>query len=74
MHADNSLFIRTKGSVFVSLLVYVDDIVTTTNCELKASELKQYLDSKFRLKDLGELKYFLGLEVARSHHGISVCH
>lgn len=72
-HADNSLFLRTRGGVFVALLVYVDDIVIATNCEKEAHELKTYLDSKFRLKDLGELKYFLGIEVARSQHGISIC-
>ncbi|XP_065630939.1 uncharacterized mitochondrial protein AtMg00810-like [Quercus suber] len=34
---------------------------------------KQFLDSKFKLKDLGTLKYFLGLEVARTANGISLC-
>ncbi|XP_073317219.1 uncharacterized protein [Primulina huaijiensis] len=72
-HADNSLFLRTKRSAFVALLVYVDDIVIATNCEKEASDLKMYLDSKFRLKDLGELKYFLGIEVARSQYGVSIC-
>lgn len=72
-HADNSLFLRTRGGAFVALLVYVDDIVIATNCEKEAHELKTYLDSRFRLKDLGELKYFLGIEVARSQHGISIC-
>ena len=31
------------------------------------------LDQKFKLKDLGDLKYFLGLEIARSDKGISMC-
>lgn len=32
-----------------------------------------FLDQKFKLKELGSLKYFLGLEVARSNQGISIC-
>ena len=31
------------------------------------------LDQKFKLKDLGHLRYFLGLEIARSNKGISFC-
>ena len=34
---------------------------------------KVMLDEKFKLKDLGDLKYFLGLEVARSDKGIALC-
>ncbi|XP_075649993.1 uncharacterized protein LOC142620516 [Castanea sativa] len=36
-------------------------------------ELKVFLDQQFKLKDLGNLKYFLGLEVVRSDKGITLC-
>ena len=35
--------------------------------------VKQTLDGRFGIKDLGPLKFFLRLEVARSSHGISLC-
>lgn len=46
------------------LIVYVDDIVLTGNSEKKKKiqVLKNYLSTRFEIKDLGELKYFLGIE------------
>ncbi|CAM8910995.1 unnamed protein product [Rhodiola kirilowii] len=67
---DYSLFTLTRGSVFLILLVYVDDVIITGNSEELISEVKQFIHEKFRIKDLGQLKYFPGLEVARSTDGI----
>jgi len=70
--ADYSLFTRTKGSSFIALLVYVDDIVIASNNVEEVSALTIFLNSVFSLKDLGPLKYFLGLEVAHSAKGIVI--
>ena len=70
--ADYSFFTYTKGSSFTVLLVYVDDILLTGNDPGYITDLKHLLDTKFGLRDLGSLKYFLGLEVARSDKGISL--
>ncbi|EXC12992.1 hypothetical protein L484_016923 [Morus notabilis] len=48
------------------LIVYVDDIILTGDNSAKMSHLKESLASEFEIKDLGSLKYFLGMEVARS--------
>ena len=56
----------------VYLIVYVDDIVITWNDDAKISQLKQHLFSHFHTKDLGCLKYFLGIEVAQSKEGIVI--
>jgi len=37
------------------------------------NKMKDTLDIKFKIKDLGQLKYFLGIEVAHSKIGISIC-
>lgn len=58
--ADSSLFIRSRGDVFLALLVYVDDIIVATNTEKEALDLKIFLNSHFQLKDLGNMKYFFG--------------
>lgn len=64
--SDYTLFTRGSGDSFVALLVYVDDIILTGACSPILDNLKGHLNSVFRLKDLGSLRYFLGLELARS--------
>ncbi|XP_019184653.1 PREDICTED: uncharacterized protein LOC109179610 [Ipomoea nil] len=70
---DNSLFTIGKEGSFVALLVYVDDIVIASANLKIIQEVKQQLSTNFQIKDLGPLKYFLGLEVARHSKGIAVC-
>ncbi|CAM8963495.1 unnamed protein product [Rhodiola kirilowii] len=67
---DYSLFTMTQGSDFLVLLVYVDDVLIAGTSEKLICAVKQFIHEKFRIKDLGCLKYFLGLEVARSLDGI----
>ena len=71
--ADYSLFTQVRGNSITIVLLYVDDMVITGNDEKAISDLKQFLNSCFKIKDLGPLKYFLGIEVARSQAGITVC-
>ncbi|KAK3011859.1 hypothetical protein RJ639_012113 [Escallonia herrerae] len=67
---DYSLFTFNHGESFVAVLVYVDDVIITGTDSYRICKLKNYLDTKFHIKNLGKLKYFLGIEVARSPAGI----
>ncbi|QHO24819.1 Copia protein [Arachis hypogaea] len=69
---DHSLFIKKQSESFTTILVYVDDLVLTGNEIGEINSIKQDLDDKFKIKDLGDLKYFLGMEVARSNFGIHI--
>jgi hypothetical protein len=73
-HSDHTCFIchRSDGRCII-LLVYVDDIILTGDDAQGIAHVKQSLGKVFDVKDLGTLKYFLGIEVARSRHGISLC-
>lgn len=71
--SDHTLFVKCNGGCFLALLVYVDDIIIAGNDSQAVNSLKQTLNNKFKMKDLGPLHYFLGLEVARSASGISIC-
>ncbi|CAM8982784.1 unnamed protein product [Rhodiola kirilowii] len=67
---DYSLFTLKLQGEFLVLLVYVDDVVLTGTSSHLIETVKCFLHDKFPIKDLGLLKYFLGLEVARSKDGI----
>ena len=69
---DYSLFTRRRSKLFTALLIYVDDIIITGNDPQSIEETKQFMHGKFRIKHLGNLKYFLGIEVASSKHGIFI--
>lgn len=71
--SDHSLFTKSNESDFLTFLVYVDDIILPSNSTTFVTDLKTWLDSCFKLKDLGPLKFFLGLEVAQSASRISLC-
>lgn len=72
-HADHSLFTHITPSSYTALLIYVDDIVLVGDSLQEITKIKQTLDHHFGIKDLGLLKFFLGIEVAHSTTGISLC-
>ena len=51
-----SVFTRIKGGSIIIILVYVDDILIASNDVDAMNSFKKFLDSKFKLKDLGTLK------------------
>ena len=65
-NAYHTLFLKRDGRRLTILIVYVDDIVVTGNDTGEQLKLQKYLSQEFEMKDLGDLKYFLGIEVARS--------
>ncbi|GJU91331.1 gag-pol polyprotein, partial [Tanacetum coccineum] len=67
---DFSLFIKNDKDVILVLLVHVDDIIVTGNNLKEITKFKQFLSTKFLTKDLGKLKYFLGIEVLDVDDGI----
>ena len=72
-YSDYSLFTYTRGSIQINVLVYVDDLIISGNNSVALRTFKAYLSDCFHMKDLGVLKYFLGIEVARSTTGLFLC-
>uniref|UniRef100_A0A3Q7GZI6 Reverse transcriptase Ty1/copia-type domain-containing protein n=1 Tax=Solanum lycopersicum TaxID=4081 RepID=A0A3Q7GZI6_SOLLC len=71
-HDDDNIVVLDprKKSALVIVLVYVDDLLITENDLAPIQETKQVLHLHFKIKDLGELRYFLGIEFCRSEQGI----
>lgn len=71
MH-DYSLFYRKQNSSIVFIAVYVDDVLLIGTDSEEIDQLKAFLHDKFRIKDLGQLHYFLGLEILYKLDGIII--
>lgn len=63
---------HSKSGAVTALLVYVDYIIVTGNYVEGMQSLKQCLEKEFDIKELGKLKYLLGIEVAHSKQGIFI--
>lgn len=68
--SDPSLFFLYTHYSLILVLVYVDDIIVTGPSPTHLDKFIANLATKFSLKDLGSLSYFLGVEVVPHHHGI----
>lgn len=61
--ANSSLFVKENGRKLAIVLVYIDDLIITGDCEGQILQPKENLSVRFQMKELGQLKHFLGLEV-----------
>jgi hypothetical protein len=64
-HGDHSVYHKLGQEYRLYIVLYVDDLIITGNSLEKLQELKSNLSSKFEMKDLGELKFYLGIKVER---------
>ncbi|KAL0412552.1 UNVERIFIED_CONTAM: Retrovirus-related Pol polyprotein from transposon RE2 [Sesamum radiatum] len=75
---DPGLVCKLERSIYgtsvglMALLVYVDDILVIAPTLSLIQTVKDYLHSLFTIKDLGDARYFLGLEIARSTDGLYI--
>lgn len=68
--SDASLFIFHKSNITMYMLIYVDDIIVTSSSDEAVTTLLKDLGSEFVLEDLGDLSFFLGIEVKKHKDGI----
>ena len=61
--ADPCVYVNTKNGVLTVIAVYVDDLIILSEAEERMVEVKAMLSERFRMKDMGELHYCLGINV-----------
>ena len=69
-NSDHTLFLKKQNGKVTALIIYVDDMIITGNDNEEIIELQRHLTKEFEMKNLGGLKYFLGIEAARSKYEI----
>ncbi len=62
-NSDFSLYVKKTYRGIVVIIIYVDDLIIIVDSDVDIFDLKKLLKQKFEMKDLGELRYFLGIEV-----------
>ena len=65
----SSIILKQVGVLYS---VYVDDIILIGDHHKELSRFKDFLAKEFEIKDIGNLKHFIGMEIARSQRGILV--
>ena len=63
---DNTLFRKDKNSHFILVQIYVDDIIFGATDESLCKEFSKLMQKEFKMSLMGELKFFLGLQVKQT--------
>jgi Reverse transcriptase (RNA-dependent DNA polymerase) len=71
-NADHSLLSKIINNTIIVILIYVDDLIIAENNLEEIKRVNAKLKEMFDIKDLGVLKYFLGIEIAHSPKGIFI--
>jgi hypothetical protein len=70
--ADRTLFIRNQGTHKLIAQIYVDDIIFGATLDSLAHEFSEEMKQEFEMSMIGELNYFLGLQVKQTFKGIFI--
>jgi hypothetical protein len=62
-NANFSLYVKKINHGIIVIVIYVDNLIITRDSDVDIFDLKKLLKQEFEMKDLGELRYFLGIEV-----------
>ncbi|GJU75790.1 retrovirus-related pol polyprotein from transposon TNT 1-94 [Tanacetum coccineum] len=67
---DNTLFTKKKSSNLIIVQIYVDDIIFGSTCQDMCDEFAKIMHDEFKMSMMGELNFFLGLQIKQMEDGI----
>ena len=67
---DKTLFIKTKEKDILLVQIYVDDIIFGSTNKSLCEDFSKCMHNEFEMSMMGELNYFLGLQIKQSKEGI----
>ncbi|GJT39939.1 retrovirus-related pol polyprotein from transposon TNT 1-94 [Tanacetum coccineum] len=67
---DNNLFTKKKSSNLIIVQIYVDDIIFGSTCQDMCDEFAKIMHDEFEMSMMGELNFFLGLQIKQMEDGI----
>ncbi|GJY44463.1 retrovirus-related pol polyprotein from transposon TNT 1-94 [Tanacetum coccineum] len=67
---DNTLFTKKKSSNLIIVQIYVDDIIFGSTCQDMCDEFSKIMHDEFEMSMMGELNFFLGLQIKQMEDGI----
>ncbi|GJY53501.1 retrovirus-related pol polyprotein from transposon TNT 1-94 [Tanacetum coccineum] len=67
---DNTLFTKKKSSNLIIVQIYVDDIIFSSTCQDMCDEFAKIMHDEFEMSMMGELNFFLGLQIKQMEDGI----
>ncbi|KAH9768815.1 Integrase catalytic domain-containing protein [Citrus sinensis] len=70
--ADTTLFVKHKNQDILIVQIYVDDIIFGSTNELLCKDFSSCMSKGFEMSMMGELKYFLGLQIKQNEEGIFI--
>ena len=60
------MYVKREGDDLIFVVLYVDDLIIASSSDELMKPTKSALSDRFEMKDLGELKYFLGMEIKQN--------
>ncbi|GJZ45949.1 retrovirus-related pol polyprotein from transposon TNT 1-94 [Tanacetum coccineum] len=67
---DNTLFTKKKSSNLIIVQIYVDDVIFGSTCQDMCDEIAKIMHDEFEMSMMGELNFFLGLQIKQMEDGI----
>ena len=71
--SESTLYIRKINADILIISLYVDDLLVTGSNQCLMDKFKAAMEKVFEMTDLGDMYYFLGMEVHQNQHEIFIC-